>query len=99
MPRSASGDLEVTVKARSRSSDLEESEGLTITYLAPDGKTTALPSATSKTSTSENPDQTDAGGNDRGEKDANESDSGGIGTTAILLATIIPVLVDRKSVV
>lgn len=81
VPKSVSGELEVTVKATSKASGLEESENLTIAYLAPDGRTTTLPSATS----TKGPKQTD-------EQDGSEMGHGHLGSTAVLLAIVIPVL-------
>lgn len=87
VPKLANGETNISIRARSRSSGNEETETLQMTYLAADGTTMIIPSATSSTETPKKSDD------DTSKKDASEGKYGGIRTNAILLATIIPILV------
>lgn len=86
VPKSAKGEMQVLIEAKSKSSGVREIEALQMNYLSPDGKTTTTPSATSSTG---QPRKTDDEGAD---KDESESGIAGISTSTILLATILPIL-------
>ena len=88
VPKSASGELKISIEARSRSTGRMETETLGMTFLAADGSST-----TTRTTTTSAPSETASDSDDAdGTKEENEEDGGGIGTSAILLATIIPIL-------
>lgn len=90
VPKSATGDFEVSIKAQSKSSDLSETETLKVTFLAKDGTPTTSGSKTSTTpsATSTGKDQS----SDTADADAANGKSGRLNTGDILLATIIPIL-------
>lgn len=87
VPKTAKGEIDILIEARSRVSGIQETEALQMTFLASNGKTTMASSATSTTSKS--PRKTE---NERDDKDASETHTTGISTSIILLATIIPIL-------
>jgi axial budding pattern protein 2 len=86
VPKHAKGKMQVLIEATSKSSAVRETEELQMNFLAPDGKTTTIPSATSSTG---QPRKTN---DDPADKDENESGVAGISTTTVLLATILPIL-------
>lgn len=90
VPKSASGEVEVGVEARSKSTGAKETETLTMTFLAPDGSTTTTP--TTRVPTTSATSHGDGAKKDDDDDDDDDGGGGGIGTTAILLATIIPIL-------
>lgn len=91
VPKKSKGEVSVDIHAKSKSSDRSETESLTMTFLAPDGTTTTTPTTTAAMPTgtgsngNKNDGTTGSTGNGSGKKH-------GIGRTAILLATIIPIL-------
>ena len=88
VPKSASGELTIVIEVWSLSSGQKETETLAMTFLALDGKTTTTPTTTTSTpsETARHSDDTE------GDKDAAKEGEGGISTSTILLATVIPIL-------
>ena len=93
VPKSASGDLEVTIEARSRSSGQTERESLGMMFLSADGRSTTT-ATTTVTEPSQNPRESDGGeaDDDADKDDDDDDDDDGLGTNAILLATILPIV-------
>jgi axial budding pattern protein 2 len=87
-PKSATGEVMLFIEASSMSTKSTETEPLRMTFLAPDGRTTAVAGPTSRPESGD--DDTDNEENDN--DDDTENDSGGVANGTILLATIIPVL-------
>lgn len=88
VPKSSSGKLEISIQARSRSSGRMETETLGMTFLAVDGSTTTTPTTTTSTPSETARESDDVESN----KDQSKENEDSIGTSAILLATIIPIL-------
>jgi axial budding pattern protein 2 len=86
VPKSATGDLKISIKAQSKSSDLSETEGLKVSFLALDKTATSTETAvaTSTTTVSEAKNTADDGDDDEG--------PGHLPIGTILLATLIPII-------
>ncbi|KAK0387399.1 hypothetical protein NLU13_5711 [Sarocladium strictum] len=91
VPETAKGDLEITIKAQSKSSDLSETEGLKVSFLALDKTATATGTAT-KTDTATTSTSVAEAKNTAADDDEAKG-PGHVPTRTILLATLIPILV------
>lgn len=94
VPRSASGNFEITIKASSKSSGIEETQSFgvrllaAIPTLASTSQTSASQTATETASETSQPSETSSSAGDEVPK----RDSSGLSTSEILLATILPIL-------
>ncbi|VUC24733.1 unnamed protein product [Clonostachys rosea] len=88
VPTSAVDNLEIRIEATSRSSNVMESELFQVSFRPVDGSTKTLSSATSTASPTEKPHKT----SDAADEDEDGSNEHGLGTGALLLATILPIL-------
>ena len=85
VPKSATGNLQVSIKASSKSEDVSETEALNVSFLALDGTTTTQTSTiATATSTSTN----DGVGKP---KDEDDKGPGHLPTGTILAATLVPI--------
>lgn len=85
VPKSAKGDMKITIKAKSKSSDLSETEDFKISFLELDGtatSTTEVVSTSTKTSEAEN----------TADGDDDDEGPGHLPLGTILLATLIPII-------
>ncbi|EQL01171.1 hypothetical protein G6O67_001000 [Ophiocordyceps sinensis] len=85
VPKSAKGDIKISIDARSGSSGIKETEAFDISFLAVDGTTAVPKKPTSPTPTS-TPDSHAASA------DSSDAQTGHLSTGEILLATIIPII-------
>lgn len=97
VPKSAKGEIGISIQVKSKSSGRSETETLTMSFLAPDGSTTmtstTATSETSSTYTNDKDDNEDKDDDADSEKDEITDDDDDMSTSIILLATIIPILV------
>ncbi|CAM1500792.1 Fc.00g099540.m01.CDS01 [Cosmosporella sp. VM-42] len=99
VPKSASDNLNITIDASSKSSDLEETETFSVELLASTATQTSSTSQTSQTSASETSTETGRKSSEPSEtsstteEGASGSDSKGLTTGEILLVTLLPILV------
>lgn len=99
VPKSSKGELDIAIRATSKSSGESETETLTMSFLAPDGSTTMTSTTSGPSSTSTDDsgkDEKDEGNGDGSDGDADKDESNSdddMSTSIILLATIIPILI------